>query len=507
MKMNMSLTSLPPADNSSRHLKIYCLLIAAAVIRLWVMPMQASLWLDETVTYWSAYKGIAAAITRSQFWPGQNMAYTVLAAFMIRLAGPSEIVLRLPSLLASIATAWLLFRLGSELFDKETGVLGTLVFVSLDEMMRTAPNARPYAIALLLVVGSTLLLVRYLRTGTTSYLVAYVPTAAAIVYFHLLFAIIYPIHALYVFFTEYRAGTRRIPSRNLVLGALLVGLLILPLAWNTVHVKRVSVQSSVGGTPDSERLLTAFLPPVLASCVFLGWVTSLFIPGMTAKPTAGMCSATAVLLSSWLILPVLLLFSLARFTAFKIFVPRYYLPMFPALALLIGWGIRSLAPPRARVWVGACVVLGAMASFAGFHFRVTPFPDDWRAAASSFNQAGIDKNTPVLFRSGLIETTTISWNTNVDPDSPLLCPLSRYPVPGRPILLPFRLKPDNLSYMENVTSSILEPSSRFVLMARHDDEFRAWLVGRLSNTGFVATDLYKSEWLSVTLFTKSAINH
>jgi 4-amino-4-deoxy-L-arabinose transferase-like glycosyltransferase len=503
--MNMSLTSLPPADNSSRHLKIYWLLIAAAVIRLWVMPMQASLWLDETVTYWSAYKGIAAAITRSQFWPGQNMVYTMLAALMIRLAGPSEIVLRLPSLLAAIATAWLLFRFGTDLFDKETGVLATLVFVSLDEMMRTAANARPYAIALLLVVGSTLLLVRYLRTGTTAYLLAYVPTAAAIVYFHLLFAIIYPVHALYVF-TEYRAGTLRIPWRNLVLGALLVGLLLSPLAWNTLQVKGVSVQSSVGGTPDSERLLTAFLPPVLASCVFLGWVTSLFIPGMTAKPTAGMRSATAVLLSSWLILPVLLLFSLARFTAFKIFVPRYYLPMFPALALLIGWGIRSLVPPRARVWVGACVVLGAMASFAGFHFRVSPFPDDWRAAASSVKQAGIDKDTPVLFRSGLIETTTIRWNTNVDPDSPLLCPLSRYPVPGRPILLPFRLKQVNLSYMENVTSSILEPSSRFVLMARHDDEFRAWLVGRLSDRGFVATDLYESEWLSVTLFTKSAIN-
>jgi len=501
----MSLTALPSVDNSSRHLKIYWLLIAAAVIRLWVMPMQASLWLDETVTYWSAYKGIAAAITRSQFWPGQNMVYTLLAALMIHLAGPSEIVLRLPSLLAAIATAWLLFRLGTHLFDKETAILATLVFVSLDEMMRTAANARPYAIGLLLVVASTLLLVGYLRTGTTAYLLAYVLTAAAIVYFHLLFAIIYPVHVLYVF-AEYRAGTLRIPWRNLVLGALLVGLLVSPLVWNTLQVKKVSAQSSVGGTPDSEGLLIAFLPPVLASCVFLGWVTSLFIPGVTAKPAAGMRSATAVLLASWLILPALLLFLLARFTAFKIFVPRYYLPMYPALALLIGWGIRSLAPPRARVWVGACVVFGAMASSAGFHFRVSPFPDDWRAAASSVKQAGLDKDTPILFRSGLVETTTIRWNTNVDPDSPLLCPLSRYPVAGRPILLPFRLKQANLSYMENVTSSILEPSSRFVLMARHDDEFRAWLVGRLSDRGFVATDLYKSEWLSVTLFTKSAVH-
>jgi hypothetical protein len=73
------------------------------------MPIGSSFWLDELITFWSAYKGIVPAIARSQFWPGQAMPYTVLSAVFIRFGESSEIVLRLLSLLATLFAAWLLF--------------------------------------------------------------------------------------------------------------------------------------------------------------------------------------------------------------------------------------------------------------------------------------------------------------------------------------------------------------------------------------------------------------
>src|ERR1035441_4046723 len=127
------------------------------------MPIGSSLWLDKLVTFWSAYKGIVPAIGRAQFWPGQNTAYTVLIAAIIRVAGTSEIALRLPSLFALVLTAWLLFRLGEYFIDKEAGILVVVVFTSLHEVAKEgATNARPYGIALLLVVASMLQLVRWL---------------------------------------------------------------------------------------------------------------------------------------------------------------------------------------------------------------------------------------------------------------------------------------------------------------------------------------------------------
>jgi mannosyltransferase len=501
--MNMSFTDPPWARDDSTRLKIYWLLVTAAVTRLWIAPLNASLWLDETATYWSACKGFSASLARSQFWPGQNQFYAALLALTIRALGQSEVVLRLPSLLAAIATVWLLFRIGTRLFDKETGTLAALVFVALEEMTRTAPNARPYAITLLLVVGSTLLLLRWLETGRTAYLPAYMLSAAAIIYFHLLFAIIYPVHVIFVLFGS-RVGERRVPRRNLIFAAFLLGLLVSPVLWSTVHVKKPSADLSWAGTPDAGLLLTSLMPSVLGAAIFLGLLASLFVPNATARALAGMPARTAVPLVTWLILPPVAAFLVSHYTGFKIFVPRYYLPMFPALALLVGWGIRGLAPPSLRLWLSVCVVLGAMAALVGFHLRFSPLHEDWRAASSVIHRPDITADTPVLIRTGLIETASLRWDTNIDPDSPLLCPLSKYPVPGQVILLPFRLDPASLNYLEHLASNILEPSPRFILFTRRDDEHvKLWLLGRLSDRGFAATDLYQSEWLSVVLFRKS----
>src|SRR5262249_38235635 len=99
-------------DTVPYHKPLVLSLLVLSVLRLWISPIGTSLWLDETVTYWSAYKGVAAALTRSQFWPGQNFAYTLISALAMRIAGRSEIVLRLPSLFAALVTTWLLYRIG-----------------------------------------------------------------------------------------------------------------------------------------------------------------------------------------------------------------------------------------------------------------------------------------------------------------------------------------------------------------------------------------------------------
>src|SRR5260370_4458325 len=163
----MNLTKSPDvraAPDESHRLKIYLALAAAAALRLWVAPMTASLWLGETVTFWSVCKGIGPSISRSQFWPGQNLLYTLIAAAAVRVGGQSEIALRLPSLFAALGTTWLLFRLGTRLFDRETDVLALVVFASLHAMSNTAAKPRPYALGLLVVWGRIRQHARWLGT-------------------------------------------------------------------------------------------------------------------------------------------------------------------------------------------------------------------------------------------------------------------------------------------------------------------------------------------------------
>ena len=66
---------------------------------------------------------------------------------------------------------------------------------------------------------------------------------------------------------------------------------------------------------------------------------------------------------------------------------------------------------------------------------------------------------------GLVETATIRSDVQIDRDSPLLCPLSKYPIPGRIVLIPYRLNPDSIRYMQEISSQILAADDTFVVVA------------------------------------------
>ena len=491
-------------DIGPYHYKVLLGLASLAALRLWILPLRSSLWLDETVTYWSVCKGLRTAIARSQFPPGQQFVYTMIAALAIRIGGPSEVALRLPSLIATVLTAWLLFQLGKALFDRETGILAVLVFTSLHVVAREAAvNARPYAIGLLLVVAAMLQLVRWLLSGRLRNMVAFVVLSAAIPYLHYLFVVVYLVFLIYSFSVSW-LGEVRVPWKQLVAARVLILLLILPLLWNAVHARRVSAESSFASTPDASKLFSSFLTPVLGASLLAGLLISVFACSRCTANFAGVSRSAWMLLVGWLTVPIVVLYLVARFTPFETFVPRYFLTAVPALALLIGWIVRSLDPARARIVVATAITVVSLATFRGslLHPSASIQGEDWRSAAALVRAAGISETTPVLIRVGLIDTAKVRWDLNLDHDSPLLSPISKYPIPGRIVLLPFRLDPDGVDYMQEVYSRVLSPVDTFVLVARNSDgeSMIPWLRGWFLGQGFTASAVGHPEGITVLMF-------
>lgn len=489
------LTLLRPA---SRRIQFHVLsaLAVLAGLRLWILPLGSSLWLDELVTYWSAYKGVMPSIGRSQFWPGQNMAYTLLISALIRVAGSNEIVLRLPSVVATVFTAWLLFRLAQRFVDTEAGILVVIVFVSLHEIAQdAATNARPYAIALMLVVAATLQLVRWLDTQRPLNLLGFILTAAAIPYFHLLFTTSYLVFLVY---STYIWGSKRqIKIRNLLSVAVLIGVLVAPLAWNTLRGHRPSAESSFAGTPDLQLLSSSLMPLLVSTTLFVAALAAYFSFRGFAANSANIPRTAGVLFVSWLMLPVVTLFLVAFFTPLKIFVPRYYLASFAALALVIGCGLRSITPVGARILIAGFIVLGSIISSSGYPLPTSLHGEDWRAAAQIVRASHLPANTPLLLRVGLIETARVQWGASIEPDSPLLCPLSKYPMPGKVTLIPRNLDPASFAYLEEISSHILTSADTFLVVARNDENSIPWIRGWLFGQGFEPSKLGNSQGVSV----------
>ena len=483
--------------------RIYLLLAVLVVVRLWLLPLNSSFWLDESVTFWSICKGIGVTVSRSQIWPGQNLFYMLLEAVIYRAGGTSEWILRLPSVLAMAATAWVLFRLGTRLFDRETGMLAMLVFVSIDEVVRNAVNARGYAIGLLLVTASMLQLVRWLDTGRARNMAAFVLLASGIPYFQYLFAVIYPVQAAYAWS---RSGTGfTVTRRQALIAGLVVIVLLTPLAWNAVHASRLSGDSSWARTPNPEDLVSAIVPPEFAVALFATLLVGyLLFRKIGAQSIAGIPGQTALLILGWMLVPMLLLFAVSELTPIQVFVPRYYFPAAAAQALVIAVGLRSILPGRLRLLLTVAIVLAAMFSLAGTDLHYLPHKEDWRAASSAIRAANLGDQTPVLVRVGLIETKKITWDENIDRDHPFLGALAKYPVPGRLLLAPYQLDDASERYLDDVSSKILEPAGQFVLLAKKDQDYlKLWAFGRFSSRGFVARELATPEGITVLLFRKT----
>jgi len=492
-----------PAPLSSAAPYQLQLLLALAFLEavwLWVLPLRSSFWLDELVTFWSAGKGVVPALSRSQLFMGQSMLYSGFIGAVVRIAGTSELALRLPSVLATALSAWLLFRLGERFFDREAGALVVVVFVSLHDVARQATNARPYGIALLLVVASVLQLVRWLDTGRRRDLAGFILLTAAIPYVHYLYAIFYLVllaYALYVWRAE-----RRVSARNLFAAAAFIVILLMPLAFITIRGHKLSSSLSWAATPDAVELVASLAPPAaLAAGLFVGILVASFARRTPEFFRSSMPRPANVLFVCWFAIPILTFFLVSRVSPFKIFIVRYYLPALAALALLVGAWIRIFAAPRLRQILAICIALGSIASYAGFHPTQSPYREDWRGAAAAVRAANLSPTTPVLMRVGLIETDKISWDLNLDQSSPLLSPLSKYPVPGHVTLLPYRFSPESVAYLKEVFTRELSSADRFVLIAREDaPEFNAWMRGWFVGQGFDAAPLRQSKGVSAYLF-------
>lgn len=471
------------ATMDSRERIFYLFLTGWAVLMFWVLPIRSSFWLDETGTYWIIKDGLANAFARAMHWSGQSPLYYVIAWLAHLAPGRTEVMLRLPSLIAMIAAAWLLHKLSVRLFDEETGRFAVLVFVCSEQVAFAAADARPYALALLLLIASAWMLVCWLDSGRLLYGAGYVFLAALTVYAHVLLAIALAGHAIYSFYRSRGVSAVR-PTAALAafLGA---GLLCLPLAPQLLAMYRTRGSHAFAGGPNINEFLAAMAPPLLAAPVALGlligWLAS------ARRSSKGDKSFPAsrdgvILAASWALLPLTTLYLFSVFSRSDLFLPRYYVSAAPGLALLFGWWMRAAGKIPARPLAAAGLVICATLSFGSPQHGDA----DWAGAMAKVRALTARGDTPVLVASGFLEATDPDTLTAPGLQEVLFAPLALYPAGGRLIGLPIRLDDKSVPYLETVVQTDLQHRARFVLVCEWQQKvtYELWLRGRLAPLGF-----------------------
>jgi hypothetical protein len=477
----------PEVPKEHFHLLVGILFLLVGA--LWLLPLGASLWLDETGTFWIVQGSFSQTIHRALESSG-SIPYFVTVWVAKTVGGSSEVVLRLPSIISMGVATYLLYRLGRRLFDRETGILAAIVLVASGHIVFAAADARPYAMALMAVIASFFFLVRWMDEGRPLDAVLYVAFSALTVATHYLIALALIGQVPYALVR--RGRTSRVTTGRLVLVWSAVALLALPVLPNVIDLwkTRGSHAGSSGLTPGT--VVHFIVPSAVVVAVLIAFLAGRWLGPFRFKlePTT---SSTGLLLWSWFFASPVVLFLLS-IVSVQLLWARYFLPSVAAASLLIGWAIRSISPYRLRqVAVGVFALLSVAQLISTQHVSKSEGfgLDHWREAAAAERNVAQSPATPVLVRAGFSEADDTRLFANPETRSELLSPLAAYPMKGSIVPLPSDFGQSAERYLDTVVKQRgLTRSPQILLVTLGSSSpFQIWLDATLRPDGYTSHEV------------------
>jgi hypothetical protein len=425
---------------------VYGLCIAMS-IATWFLAIGAPLWLDETGSYWIVEKGFRQIAPRLSYYG--HPAYYYILWLATKVLGTSEMALRVPSVLAMLGAAWLLYLAAREMFERDLALIAVVVFCLHPIVLLESVDARPYAFATLATCAAILAMVR-LRRSDSMWLAALAGVLAALaVWFHLLFGAILP--ALAVCFFVLARGERKARWRQFGVGlaAFLVAFLpVLPELAGTFRTRATHVFEAA---PGVGALLWTVAPVYLPYILIATALVVAFINRHESRQDVHFERWKVLTCFTLGLAPLLMLYGLSVGTPLHVFVARHRLVAIPGIALC--WAL-ALSPFRSRgVRLGFCVVLVVLT--AGGYFRSPESRQHnytWKYALEAAQKDASADNAPVLICSDFPESDYIRMPVEGVKESRYFAQLSYYkltvPVVPLPQDLNAEAKSDSESFLE-----------------------------------------------------------
>jgi Dolichyl-phosphate-mannose-protein mannosyltransferase len=476
------------------------LMLAVCVVRLWLMPLPSSFWVDEMATVFVVQHGPKAPSLAVAPQVPESIYYRLPQAAQA-LFGLSEFSYRLPSVLLMGLALFLIARLAARLITPEAAWFAIFACVSLRGFNDQAADARPYGLGTCLVAASLLFLIRWLDAARWWDALLFIVCAALVWRVHLLFWPFYIVIALYAGVRLIREDAR--PGWITVLAAFAVlGIALIPVLLEALYLFRQATEHVIVALPTVHELQISLKLGLILICGAGAFVLGRWFRWPRTK--GPWVASGIVLIASWWLIQPLALFAASRVTGSSMFVARYLYIALPGAALAATLAAAYFIP-EAR-WKQCTLAFAAAVVLLLGQWR-TPWPthhgSDWRLAARTVDEwAANDPSLPVLCPSPFVEARPPVWSPNYALPGFLYCHLPVYPFRGRPYLLPFEDSPDAERYLTSLAQGPILTSGRFLIYGGSGavrywrnwfsvrPEFTTWQRERLGPFGDVAVELF-----------------
>ncbi|HYW46305.1 MAG TPA: glycosyltransferase family 39 protein [Bryobacteraceae bacterium] len=458
-------------------------LLALCLVRLWVMPMRSSFWVDEMATVFVVQQGaghpslaVAPQVAKS--------VYYWLPRVSGRLFGFSEIACRLPSLLAMALALWLVARLAARLIHPRAAWFAVFACLALRGFDYQAADARPYGLGTLLACAGLYCLVRWLDSARWRDAILFLLFGALVWRVQLVFWPLYLVFALYALARLARRDTQ-VAWTGAGLVFVVLGATLAPVLPDAASLYRQAGAHVVAALPSARDVADSLKLGLVAVCGAGAWLLARVFRWQ--PDAAPLSRAALVLILGWWLCQPLGLFAFSWLTGASLFVSRYLWLSLPggvlaAVALASRWiPAKHWTAAAAAMAAGVLLLNGAWSRLWPLHHN-----SDWRSAVHAIRELGPLDGTPVICPSPFIEAKPPVWHPDYPLPGFLYAHLYVYPVPGKVYLFPFESSPQAEEYASRLARDVLPAARRFVIYggAGQAGYWREWFEKRPELAGW-----------------------
>ena len=372
--------------------KIILILFLATILRL--VNLNQSFWLDEGAQMLMSEKSLTFQ------WFGRvndfhPPLYYWITHFWLQL-GRSEWFLRLPSVFFGVATVYLVYLLGTKLFNEKLGLISALFLAVAPYHLYYSQEARMYSLLAFLAIASMLFLVE--RKWF-----AYLLTTTAMLYTHYAAFFLLPAQVIWVIFWQRKTASRF--SQNLFLS------LLFYFPWLAQFFKQLGAGSnlvsllpswrSVASLPVIKALPLTFIKFSLGRISFIDKRVYALVAGLVAVifgylfyQALKKLTKEKIFLLNWLALPLLLTLTISLFM--PMYQPFRLLFTITPFYLLLAVGVASLN----KKWQPSAIVAVLLISLSGLgiYYANPRFQrENWREA-TAYIEAHDPENSVAIFK-------------------------------------------------------------------------------------------------------------
>ena len=353
------------------------ILLAGIGLRLYGLGTE-SLWLDEAATTIRAQYDLDRLFGILKFVGGNPPLHTLIIHYWIKLFGASEISVRLPSVIFSVISILMTYKIAALLFDKKTAMIGALLIALSSYHVYYAQEARPYALMAMLSLFSMYYFIKLLTRPNALLAVGYLLSCSLLLYTHyyggfiILAQNIY-LGSMWLLTSDYRLRWKRWFLLQGILGASF-------LPWLHILIRKtIQIQSGKLPIPEpwisdiiqslklfsGSNTLIGLLFPLLAlgSLVIVSRRQGTlerknFFTSLNRCRWEFRCidSSQTYLLGLWFLVPIAVAFILSKVST-PIFGSRYIIASSIAFYILIAKGLVNLNQKHITILTLAVILL------------------------------------------------------------------------------------------------------------------------------------------------------